>query len=143
MATRKTLDIDDMMSRLLVTEGFSSIEDILYASIEDLKKIEGFDEDIANELKQRATIANKEEKARLAKEYKKLKLKKELIEIEGMNSKILLLLGEKGICTRDNLGDLASDELIEIIGERTLDTKTANDIIMRARAHWFKDEEKQ
>ena len=53
---------------------------------------------------------------------------------------MLVALGEKGVKTLDDLGDLASDELIEIIGAEQMDEETANAVIMAARAHWFEDE---
>ena len=56
---------------------------------------------------------------------------------------MLVALGEKGVKTLDDLADLASDELIEIVGAEAMDEETANDVIMAARAHWFADEERQ
>jgi N utilization substance protein A len=59
---------------------------------------------------------------------------------ETLTPAMLVALGEKGVKTLDDLADLASDELVEIVGETSMDEATANEIIMAARAHWFGDE---
>ena len=63
-----------------------------------------------------------------------------MVAIELLSSDMLVKLGEKGIKTLDDLGDLASDELIEIVGADAMNEDTANEVIMAARAHWFADE---
>lgn len=64
-----------------------------------------------------------------------------MAEVGGFSPATLVTLGEKGIKTLDDLGDLASDELVEILGEDSIDEETANAIIMAARQHWFEGEE--
>ena len=64
----------------------------------------------------------------------------DLAALEGLNSTMLVTLGEKGVKTLDDLADLAGDELIEIIGKDALTLDQANDVIMAARAHWFEGE---
>jgi N utilization substance protein A len=61
----------------------------------------------------------------------------EVAAIATLSPAMLVALGEKGVKTLDDLGDLASDELIEIVGASSMDEATANDVIMTARAHWF------
>jgi N utilization substance protein A len=65
----------------------------------------------------------------------------DLAGLEGLSPAMLVALGEKGVKTLDDLADLASDELIEIVGADAMDEDAANAIIMAARAHWFEGEE--
>jgi transcription termination/antitermination protein NusA len=136
----EALDVDDVIAHLLVTEGFSSVEEVGYVPLNDLAGIEGFDEDIANELQQRARTFLKEQNERLDARRKELGVSDEIAEIAGVTPALLVALGEKGAKTLDDLADLAADELIEIAGAAKLEEKDANAIIMAARAHWFTDE---
>ena len=104
---------------------------------EELSSIEGFDENLAKELKNRAkSFLKKEEEENLIK-VKDMGADEFLINDTPFTSKQLITLAENNIKTRDNLADLASDELIEIIGEKVLDTEKADEIIINARKHWF------
>ncbi|MBR7158385.1 MAG: transcription termination/antitermination protein NusA [Alphaproteobacteria bacterium] len=135
------LDVDDVIAHLLVTEGFSSVEDVAYVALDDLTDIEGFDEEIAAELQNRAKTYL--EKKLIADEAarKEMGVADELAEIAGLTSSMLVALGEKGVKTLDDFADLASDELIEIVGDKALSEEQANNMIMKAREHWFADEE--
>ena len=108
---------------------------------DDLFDIEGFDEEISEELRERARayLATKEEE--LTQRRKELKVSDDLAEIEGVTPELLVALGENGIKTRDDLADLATDELLEFAPAGTLKESAANDIIMAARAHWFEAED--
>ena len=131
------LDIDDMMAHLLIQEGFATVEDIAYIGLDELTSIEGFDEALAGELQNRAKAYLVAKEARIAEKLKELNLAKDLTEFEGLDKELLVKLGEKGVKTLDDLADLASDELIEIAGNMT--EKQANELIMKAREHWFSD----
>ena len=145
------LDVDDVLAHLLVTEGFSSIEEVAYVPFEDLLSIEGFDEEIAEELRNRANIFLSEEEERLTEERRNLGVADDVAAIDGLTPQMLVTLGEAGVKTLDDLGDLATDELMEpgnregegrgILADYGLDEDQANAIIMAARAHWFDDEE--
>jgi N utilization substance protein A len=145
------LDVDDVLAHLLVTEGFSSIEEVAFVPIEDLLSIEGFDEDIAEELRTRANNFLSEEEERLATMRRELGVDDELAVLAGLTPAMVVTLGEAGIKTLDDLGDLATDELNDpgnregegrgILAEYGLDEDQANAIIMAARAHWFDDED--
>jgi transcription termination/antitermination protein NusA len=136
----EALDVDDVIAHLLVTEGFTSVEEVGYVPLNDLSGIEGFDEDIANELQQRARTFLKEQNERLEARRKELGVSDDIAEIAGITPAILVALGEKNVKTLDDLADLAADELIEIAAVQKLEEKDANAIIMAARAHWFADE---
>jgi N utilization substance protein A len=136
----EALDVDDVIAGLLVTEGFAKVEDVALVATEDLAGIEGFDEGIAEELKKRAEIWIEAENEKMTARYKELGVGDDVAAIEGMTPAWLVKLGEKGVKTLDDLGDLAGDELREILGKDELDEDEANKVIMAARAHWFADE---
>lgn len=135
------LDVDEVIAQLLVTEGFTSIEEVAFVPIEELSSIEGFDEDVSNELRERGRQYLENRETKLAEARVAAGVSDDVAKIEGLTGEMLVLLGEAGVKSLDDLGDLASDELIEIIGEKALSETVANDIIMAARAHWFEDEE--
>ena len=136
-----TLDVDEVIAHLLVTEGFSSVDEVAFVPIEDLVDIEGFDEEVAEELRERARAYLAEKEEELTRRRKELKVSDDLAEIEGISPEFLVVLGENGIKTRDNLADLATYELLEFTPAGSLTETKANEIIMAARAHWFEDED--
>ena len=131
------LDVDDVIAHLLVAEGYATVEDVADAAIEDLQGVEGFDEDIATELQRRAKEFIEKRDAELANRLEELGVSEEVRATEGLTLAMLVALGDKGVKTLDDLADLASDELREIVGESAMDAETANAIIMKAREHWF------
>ncbi|MBK1664675.1 transcription termination/antitermination protein NusA [Rhodospirillum rubrum] len=131
----EALDVDDVIAHLLVTEGFTTVEDVAFVAVAELSEIEGFDEDVASELQNRAQVFLAERERLNEERRKELGVVDEMAEIEGLTAAMLVALGEKGVKTLDDLGDLASDELIEIVGG--LSETDANAVIMAARAHWF------
>ncbi len=137
----EALDIDDVIAGLLVAEGFASVEEIAYTAVEDLAEIEGFDSDIAEELQARAYNYVEAERERLDARRVELGVTDELAALDAFSPSMLVTLGENDVKTIDDLGDLASDELREILPDAGFDEETANEIIMAARAHWFDDDE--
>ncbi len=138
----ETLDVDDVLARLLVTEGFSSADDVAYVPIDELAGIEGLDEGIAQELQSRALAYVEERDRQMEVKRQELGVSDELAAIEGLTPVMLVELGEKDIKTLDDLADLAGDELIEdYLPDSYLTLDEANAMIMAARAHWFPDEE--
>ena len=138
----EALDIDDVIAHLLVTEGFTSVEDVAFVPLDDLLSIEGFDRDVASELRERARVYIAERNEKLTQQRKDLGVADEVAALEGLTPEHLVSLGEKGVKTLDDLADLASDELIEIVGKDEMSEDDANAIIMAARAHWFEGEDK-
>lgn len=137
----EALDVDEVIAHLLVAEGFTKIEEIAETPIEELNQIEGFEEEVSMELQTRAQSYLKEQEKELKKKQKELGLEKDLIAMEGLNPAQILILGENQIKSRDDLADLAGDELVEILGEGQLTEREANDVIMKAREHWFAEED--
>jgi N utilization substance protein A len=137
----EAMDVDDVIAHLLVAEGFSVVEEIVETPIDELAQIEGFEEEIATELQNRA-IAYLDAKAKeLDDKRTALGIADDLMTLEGLTPKQIIKLGESEVKTRDDLADLAADELVEIMGEGQLTMKAANEMIMAARAHWFEEED--
>ncbi len=143
----EALDVDDVIAHLLVTEGFSTVEEIAYVPVEDLTDIEGFDEGVAAELKARAGAFLEEEAERLATRRRELGVADDLADVPGLTPAMLVALGEHQIKTVEDFADLASDELTAgsdaILSGFDLSTEEANTMIMAARvkAGWFSEEE--
>lgn len=133
------LDVDEVIAHLLVVEGFISIEDLAETAVEEIAKIEGFDEDVAAELQNRAQAWLDARQAEFENRLKELKLDKSLTSIEGLNYEMLVKLGENDVKTADDLGDLATDELIEIVGDKALSRNDAEALIMAVRETWFEE----
>ncbi len=140
------LDVDDVIAHLLVTEGFASVEEVAFIPTEELQSIEGFDEEVVVELKSRAQAWLEAESERLTVKRRELGVAEEVAAINGLTPAMLVVLGEKGIKSLDDLADLAADELTDendgILRDFTVSIEDANNIIMAARAHWFDGEEK-
>ena len=132
----EALDVDDVIAHLLVAEGFASVEEIAYTEIEELAQIEGFDEDVAAELRDRALAYLEQRDAALSEQRVALGVTDEVAAVEGLSPAMLVALGEKEVKTLDDLADLATDELVEIVGSE-MTAEDAEKIIMAARAHWF------
>lgn len=133
----QNLDVDEVLARLLIAEGFRSIDDLLKVTPEEIAGIEGLDTAIAQELQNRAQTAIAAAAERLAK----LGVSEELKAMQGMTADLIIALGENGVKTLDDLGDLATDELIEMLPQGLLNEKQASKLIMAARQHWFAEED--
>ncbi|MBS0965113.1 transcription termination factor NusA [Acetobacter okinawensis] len=137
----EALDVDDVIAGLLVTEGYHSIEELAFADPDELAGIDGFDDSVVQELVQRAEghLVRQEEK--LDERRQELGVTDDIANMGVFTNQMLVTLGEKGVKTLDDLGDLAGDELVEILGSDAIEEDAANEIIMAARAHWFEGEE--
>lgn len=125
------LDIDPEVANVLIAEGFSSLEDVAYVPIEELKSIEGFDQAIADELQRRASDVL------LTQELLEGDVvfpADDLLAVEGMTPELANQLADHGIVTREDLADQSVDDLHELL---QMDETLAAKLIMSARAHWF------
>jgi N utilization substance protein A len=159
------LDVDETLSQLLVAEGFTELEEVAYIDWAEIAAIEGFDEELGEELQSRATEALDRREEANRELRRSLGVEDALAEIPHLNEAMLVTLGKAGIKTLDDLADLATDELIAkkrveqrrrdnspprrdarpedkggVLGEYGLSEDQGNEIIMAARAHWFEDE---
>ncbi len=125
-----SLEIDDEMAQVLIDEGFSRVEDIAHVDSSDLLEIEGFDEDIVDELQDRAKqylltqaiVAGNDKPAQ------------DLLDLPGMTSDLATKFAKAGIITREDLAEMSIDELTE---NNLVDAVKASELIMQARKHWF------
>ncbi|MDO6515212.1 MULTISPECIES: transcription termination factor NusA [unclassified Neptuniibacter] len=132
------LDVDEDVAEVLVGEGFTTLEEVAYVPVDEMLEIDGFDEDIVNELRKRAkdallnlAIANEEQ-------LDKAEPAADLLEMEGMDKHLAFILAAQGIITMEDLAEQSIDDLIDI---EDLDEERAASLIMTARAPWFAEEE--
>jgi len=130
-----------MIARLLIQEGFTKVEEIAFANLDELSSIDGFDEALASELQSRAAAYLTQKNEDLQNKITSYGLADDLKNFEGLSLSVLEALGAKGVKTLDDFADLSADELLEIVGSDALDSAQANDLIMKAREHWFDKEE--
>ena len=126
------LDIDEELADLLIDEGFSTLEEVAYVPLAEMLEIDGLDEEIVNELRNRARNVLLTEA--IATEEKLESVSEDLIGLEGMTKELAAKLAEHDVKTRDDLAELAVDELTEMTG---IDDERAKELILKARAHWF------
>ena len=126
------LDVDEEVANILIAEGFSTLEEVAYVPLHEMLEIEAFDEATVQELRDRArnvllteAIVTEEQLGDVADE---------MLELDGMDKSLAAKLSAQGIKTRDDLADLAVDELVEMTG---IDADHAKQLITTARAHWF------
>src|SRR5262245_31358048 len=129
------LDVDEEVADILIQEGFSTLEEVAYVPINEMMEIDAFDENTVNELRSRARNALLVQA--IASEESIDGIDQKLLQLEGMDTALAAKLASQGIKTRDDLADLAVDELSEMTG---MDAEKAKTLIMAARAHWFADE---
>ncbi|HSV54492.1 MAG TPA: transcription termination factor NusA [Burkholderiaceae bacterium] len=126
------LDVDEEIADILISEGFTSLEEVAYVPLQEMLEIESFDEDTVNELRSRAKDALLT--MEIAKEESVEEVSQDLRDLDGLTPDLIAKLAESAVHTRDDLADLAVDELTEITGQ-SADEATA--LIMKAREHWF------
>jgi N utilization substance protein A len=129
------IDVDEEVADILIQEGFSTLEEIAYVPINEMMEIDAFDENTVNELRSRARNALLVQA--IASEESIAGVEQDMLQLEGMDNQLAAKLAAQGVKTRDDLADLAVDELSELTG---MDAERAKGLIMTARAHWFADE---
>ncbi len=128
------LDVDEEVADILIDEGFSSLEEVAYVPLAEMLEIEAFDEDTVNELRNRARNVLLTEA--IVTEEQLENVADDLLGLEGMDRALAARLASKDVRTRDDLADLAVDELVDMAG---IDEERAKALISVARAHWFEE----
>jgi N utilization substance protein A len=126
------LDVDEEVADILIAEGFTSLEEVAYVPLTEMLEIESFDEDTIGELRTRAKDALLT--MEIAREESVEAVSQDLRDLEGATQELIAKLADGGVHTRDDLADLAVDELVEMTGITEDGAKT---LIMKAREHWF------
>ncbi len=132
------LDVDEEVGLILVQEGFSTIEEVAYVPASELVEIEEFDEDIVNELRTRARDVLLTQAIVQEEKIDEAEPAEDLMSLEGMDKGLAFKLASEGVVTREDLAELATDDLLEI---KEMDQDEAAALIMKARAHWFETEQ--
>jgi N utilization substance protein A len=135
----KQLDVDEEVGLILVQEGFSTIEEVAYVPAAELVAIAEFDEGIVDELRSRARDILLTQAIVQEEKIDEVEPAEDLLSLEGMNKGLAFLLASKGVVTREDLAELATDDLLEI--DEEIDKEDAAALIMKARAHWFEEEQ--
>jgi N utilization substance protein A len=130
------LDVDEEVADILIQEGFSTLEEVAYVPLAEMLEIEAFDESTVNELRERARNILLTEA--IVNEENLEKVTDDMLTLEGMDKALAASLAKNGVCTRDDLADLAVDELVEMSG---ISEDRAKALITEARAHWFAEEQ--
>ncbi len=133
----RVLDIDQDVAEVLAEEGFTSVEEVAYVPLDEMSAIDGFDEEVAEELRARAKDALLTMALTSEEELAAGDPADDLLEMDGMERALAFKLASKGVCTMEDLAELAVDDLIEI---EEMSEEAAAALIMTARAPWFADE---
>jgi N utilization substance protein A len=128
------LDVDDETAEVLVSEGFTSLEEIAYVPMDEILSIDGFDEEIAEELRNRAKDALLTQAIASEEDLSSMNVADDLMNMEGMDKELALELAKRSILCMEDLAEQATDELMEIEG---MTEERAGQLIMTARAPWF------
>lgn len=131
------LDVEEDVAIVLVEEGFTTLEEVAYVPQEEMVAIEGFDEDIVEELRNRAKSALTTMALANEEELENATPADDLLEMEGMDRRLAFQLAKIGIITMEDLAEQATDDLLEVEG---LDEERAGKLIMTARAPWFEED---
>jgi N utilization substance protein A len=131
------LDVDEDVAVVLVEEGFTSIEEVAYVPLEEMSAIEGFDEDIAEELRARAKDALLTMALVSEEQLTSTEPAEDLLGMEGMDQTLAYQLAAKNIVTMEDLAEQAIDDIMDI---DDMDEERAAALIMTARAPWFEDQ---
>ena len=134
----KQLDVDEEVALILVQEGFSTVEEVAYVPASELVEIEEFDEDIVDELRSRARDVLLTQAIVQEEKIDETEPAEDLLSLEGMDKNLAFVLASKGVVTREDLAELATDDLLEL---NEMDPEEAAALIMKARAHWFEEEQ--
>jgi len=134
----KELDVDEELALVLIQEGFTSIEEIAYIPQSEMMEIEGFDEDLVEELRNRAKNALLTKALVSEEKLEAQEPAEDLVNMDGMETHLALILASKGVVCMEDLAELSVDDLIEI---EAMDEDRAAALIMTARAPWFAEAE--
>jgi len=134
----ETLSVGEDVATLLAQEGFASIDQVAYVPVSELEKIDGFDEKLVNELRERAQDQLLIEAISTEENLDKHGPEDDLLSLKSVTDELAYALARSGIYNKEKLADQSVDEIIEIEG---MDEELAGVIIMEAREDWFKDDQ--
>jgi len=133
------LNVEEVIAQLLATEGFTTVEEVAYVPLDDLTSIEGFDENVATELRARARDWLEAQKKESEEKLRALGMDDKLLAL-GLPNDALIKLGENKVLTLDDFADLSSAEFKDFVPDSHLSPEEIDSMIMKAREHWFNEE---
>ena len=133
----EALEVDEEVASILVQEGFTGVDEVAYVPVEELRQIDEFDEDLVEALRARARDVLVTQEIAREEELGGGVPDQDLVELGGMDGDLARRLATQGVVSRDDLADLAADELVEMAG---ISDERAGELIMAARAAWFEDD---
>ena len=133
----EALDVDEDVAGVLVEEGFTTLEEVAYVPLEEMMSIEGFDEDISEELRARAKDALLTMAIASEEELGAHEPAEDLLTMEGMERHLAFVLAGRGVVTMEHLAEQSVDDLMDI---EEMTEERAAELIMTARAPWFAEE---
>jgi len=134
----KALDVDEDVAEILVEEGFTTLEEVAYVPLEEMTAIDGFDEDIAEELRARAKDALLTQAIASEEQLGANEPAEDLLTMEGMDRHLAYILSSREIVTMEDLAEQAVEDLMDI---EDMTEERAGELIMTARAPWFAEAE--
>jgi len=134
---KDALEVDEEIATILVQEGFTGVDEVAYVPIEELQQIDEFDEELVDMLRARARDVLVTQEIAREEELGGGVPDQDLLELEGMEADVARHLATQGVVSRDDLADLATDELVEMTG---IGDERAGQLIMAARAAWFEED---
>lgn len=140
-ALTEALDVDAMMAQLLISEGFVTVDDIAQSDVEDILSIEGVTENVAREIHQKAVQFSMDQERRFFEKCETLGIQDDFLELPNLDIAMFDKLLDAGVRTVDDVANLATDELLEIIQDGSLPRSKAEAVIMEARKGWFSGED--
>lgn len=129
----KALDVEEVIGQLLSVEGFSSIEQVANAEVNALAEIEGFDIDLATELKNRAMTHVENKNAQILEQLEELGVTQELVDILDLRPESILNLAEYGIKTIEDLGEMTVTEFKKLVAEQEMSNQDIEALIKAAK----------
>ena len=134
----ESLDVGEDVAEVLVEEGFTTLEEVAYVPLEEMMAIEGFDEEIAQELRARAKDALLTQAIASEEQLDAAEPAEDLLTMDGMEKHLAFILASRGIVTMEDLAEQAVEDLLDI---EDMTEERAAELIMTARAPWFADED--
>ena len=132
------LDLDEDFALVLCEEGFTSLEEIAYVPVSEMLEIDGMDEDIVNELRERAKEALTTQALASEESLEGAEPAEDLLALEGLDRHLAFVLASRGVVTLEDLAEQGVDDIADI---EELDETTAGELIMAARnICWFNEE---
>lgn len=136
------LNVEEVIGQLLASEGFKTLEEVAYVPAEDLMEIEGFEEELVEELQNRAVDFIEKQREEVRNIWKDAGVAEEISKLPHVTDELMALFAKNSILTIDDVADLARDEFVEIFPDFKLSDSKIDEMIMTAREHWFENEQK-